>query len=77
MCSGRQRVEKTEQQVAEVERVLRDEILVHELDTIVSSTGVLAQGRSSLFTPNTGSSHVGDLRVPDPPGSTRAAGSMS
>ena len=49
-----QRVEKTEQQVAEVERVLRDEIPVHELDTIVSSTGVLAQGRSSLFNPNTG-----------------------
>ncbi|MET0514120.1 MAG: efflux RND transporter permease subunit [Nitrospiraceae bacterium] len=49
-----QRVEKTEQQVAEVERVLRDQIPVHELDTIVSSTGVLAQGRSSLFNPNTG-----------------------
>ena len=49
-----QRVEKTEQQVAEVERVLRDEIPVDELDTIVSSTGVLAQGRSSLFNPNTG-----------------------
>ncbi len=49
-----QRVEKTEQQVAEVERTLRDQIPAHELDTIVSSTGVLAQGRSSLFNPNTG-----------------------
>ena len=49
-----QRVEKTEQQVAEVERVLRENIPPHELDTIVSSTGVLAQGRSSLFNPNTG-----------------------
>ncbi|HJR78011.1 MAG TPA: efflux RND transporter permease subunit [Nitrospiraceae bacterium] len=49
-----QRVEKTEQQVAEVERVLREHIPAHELDTIVSSTGILAQGRSSLFNPNTG-----------------------
>ncbi len=49
-----QRVEKTEQQVAAVERVLREHIPPHELDTIVSSTGVLAQGRSSLFNPNTG-----------------------
>ena len=49
-----QRVEKTEQQVAEVERVLRESIPAHELDTIVSSTGILAQGRSSLFNPNTG-----------------------
>ena len=49
-----QRVEKTEQQVAEVERVLRTNIPVDELETIVSSTGVLAQGRSSLFNPNTG-----------------------
>ena len=49
-----QRVEKTEQQVAEVERVLRAEIPAEELETIVSSTGVLAQGRSSLFNPNTG-----------------------
>ncbi len=49
-----QRVEKTEQQVAEVERVLRENIRPEELDTIVSSTGVLAQGRSSLFNPNTG-----------------------
>ena len=49
-----QRVEKTEQQVAEIERVIRDTIRPEELDTIVSSTGVLAQGRSSLFNPNTG-----------------------
>ena len=49
-----QRVEKTEQQVAEVERVLRAQIPADELETIVSSTGVLAQGRSSLFNPNTG-----------------------
>ncbi|WP_447973502.1 efflux RND transporter permease subunit [Nitrospira sp. Kam-Ns4a] len=49
-----QRVEKTEQQVAEIERVLRETIRPEELDTIVSSTGVLAQGRSSLFNPNTG-----------------------
>lgn len=49
-----QRVEKTEQQVAEVERVLRDNIPAAELETMVSSTGVLSQGRSSLFNPNTG-----------------------
>ncbi len=49
-----QRVEKTEQQVAEIERVLRENIRPEELDTIVSSTGVLGQGRSSLFNPNTG-----------------------
>ncbi len=49
-----QRVEKTEQQVAEVERVIRANILATELETIVSSTGVLSQGRSSLFNPNTG-----------------------
>ncbi len=49
-----QRVEKTEQQVAEVERVLRENIRPEELDTIVSSTGVLQQGRASLFNPNTG-----------------------
>jgi CzcA family heavy metal efflux pump len=49
-----QRVEKTEQQVAEVERVLRENIPSDELDTMVSSTGVLSQGRSSLFNPNTG-----------------------
>ncbi|MGQ0666345.1 MAG: efflux RND transporter permease subunit [Nitrospiraceae bacterium] len=49
-----QRVEKTEQQVAEVERVLRENIPTDELDTMVSSSGVLSQGRSSLFNPNTG-----------------------
>ena len=49
-----QRVEKTEQQVAEIERVLRETISPAELDTVVSSVGVLAQGRSSLFNPNTG-----------------------
>jgi hydrophobe/amphiphile efflux-1 (HAE1) family protein len=49
-----QRVEKTEQQVAEVERVLKENIPADELDTMVSSTGVLLQGRSSLFNPNTG-----------------------
>ena len=49
-----QRVEKTEQQVAEIERVLRAHIHPDELSTIVSSTGVLAQGRASLFNPNTG-----------------------
>ena len=35
-----QRVEKTEQQVAEVERALRAQIPANELETIVSSTGV-------------------------------------
>ncbi|MGH7232486.1 MAG: efflux RND transporter permease subunit [Nitrospiraceae bacterium] len=49
-----QRVEKTEQQVAAVERVIRETIAPDELETIVSSTGVLAQGRSSLFNQNTG-----------------------
>ncbi len=49
-----QRVEKTVDQVAEVERVLRDMIPSTELEAIASSTGVLAQGRSSLFNPNTG-----------------------
>jgi len=49
-----QRVENTEEQVAEIERVLRETIRREELDTIVSSVGVLAQGRSSLFNPNTG-----------------------
>ncbi|MEX5214803.1 MAG: efflux RND transporter permease subunit [Nitrospiraceae bacterium] len=49
-----QRVEKTEQQVAEIERVLREQIRPDELETIVSSTGILQQGRSSLFNPNTG-----------------------
>jgi len=49
-----QRVEKTEQQVAEIERVIRETIPPDELETVVSSTGVLAQGRSSLFNRNTG-----------------------
>src|SRR5438445_5482722 len=49
-----QRVEKTAQQVAEIERVLRETIKQSELDTVVSSIGVLAQGRSTLFNPNTG-----------------------
>lgn len=49
-----QRVEKTEQQVAEIERVLRENIRPDELVTIVSSTGVLQQGRASLFNRNTG-----------------------
>ena len=49
-----QRVEKTVEQVAEVERVLREKIPPTELEAIASSTGVLAQGRSSLFNPNTG-----------------------
>ncbi len=49
-----QRVEKTELQVMEIERVIRETIPPGELDTIVSSTGVLTQGRSSLFNPNTG-----------------------
>lgn len=57
-----QRVEKTEQQVAEVERVLREHIPPGELETIVSSTGVLAQGRSSLFNPNTGP-HTSSISV--------------
>ena len=49
-----QRVEKTELQVAEIERVLRETIKPRELETVVSSVGVLQQGRSSLFNPNTG-----------------------
>jgi len=49
-----QRVEKTEQQVAEIERVIRETISPKELETVVSSVGVLQQGRSSLFNPNTG-----------------------
>jgi CzcA family heavy metal efflux pump len=49
-----QRVELTEQQVGEIERVLIENIPPNELETIVSSTGVLAQGRSSLFNSNTG-----------------------
>ncbi|HKQ34649.1 MAG TPA: efflux RND transporter permease subunit, partial [Nitrospiraceae bacterium] len=57
-----QRVEKTEQQVAEVEKVLRAQIPAEELETIVSSTGVLAQGRSSLFNPNTGP-HTSNISV--------------
>ena len=57
-----QRVEKTEQQVAEVERVLRAQIPAEELETIVSSTGVLAQGRSSLFNPNYGP-HTSSISV--------------
>lgn len=57
-----QRVEKTEQQVSEVERVLRANIPATELETIVSSTGVLSQGRSSLFNPNTGP-HTSSIQV--------------
>jgi multidrug efflux pump subunit AcrB len=57
-----QRVEKTEQQVAEVERVLREYIPAQELETIVSSTGVLSQGRASLFNPNTGP-HTSSIQV--------------
>ena len=57
-----QRVEKTEQHVAEVERVLREAIPPHELETVVSSTGVLSQGRSSLFNPNTGP-HTSSIQV--------------
>ncbi|TAJ22338.1 MAG: efflux RND transporter permease subunit, partial [Nitrospirae bacterium] len=49
-----QRVEKTEQQVAAIERVIRETIPPDELGMVVSSTGVLAQGRSSLFNRNTG-----------------------
>ena len=65
-----QRVEKTEQQVAEVERVLREAIPAHELETIVSSTGVLSQGRSSLFNPNTGP-HTSSIQVYLAPVDTR------
>jgi len=57
-----QRVEKTEQQVSEVERVLRANIPATELETIVSSTGILSQGRSSLFNPNTGP-HTSSIQV--------------
>ncbi|MCP9446054.1 MAG: efflux RND transporter permease subunit [Nitrospira sp.] len=49
-----QRVEQTALQVEEVEHVLRENIPAHELETIVSSTGVLTQGRASLFNPNSG-----------------------
>jgi hydrophobe/amphiphile efflux-1 (HAE1) family protein len=57
-----QRVEKTEQQVTEVERVLRTVIPAKELETIVSSTGILSQGRASLFNPNTGP-HTSSIQV--------------
>ena len=57
-----QRVEKTEQQVTEVERVLRTVIPSNELETIVSSTGILSQGRASLFNPNTGP-HTSSIQV--------------
>jgi len=57
-----QRVEKTELQVSEVERVLRANIPTTELETIVSSTGVLSQSRSSLFNPNTGP-HTSSIQV--------------
>ncbi len=57
-----QRVEKTEQQVTEVERVLRTVIPTNELETIVSSTGILSQGRASLFNPNTGP-HTSSIQV--------------
>ncbi len=57
-----QRVEKTEQQVSEVERVLRANIPTTELETIVSSTGILSQGRASLFNPNTGP-HTSSIQV--------------
>ncbi|MBX3301549.1 MAG: efflux RND transporter permease subunit [Nitrospira sp.] len=57
-----QRVEKTEQQVSEIERVLRANIPATELETIVSSTGILSQGRSSLFNPNTGP-HTSSIQV--------------
>ncbi|HMS85063.1 MAG TPA: efflux RND transporter permease subunit [Nitrospira sp.] len=57
-----QRVEKTELQVTEVERVLRATIPANELETIVSSTGILSQGRASLFNPNTGP-HTSSIQV--------------
>ncbi|MFM8552238.1 MAG: efflux RND transporter permease subunit, partial [Nitrospiraceae bacterium] len=57
-----QRVEKTEQQVAEIERVIRETIPPNELETVVSSTGVLSQGRSSLFNRNTGP-HTSQIQV--------------
>jgi CzcA family heavy metal efflux pump len=57
-----QRVEKTEQQVSEIERVLRTVIPADELETIVSSTGILSQGRASLFNPNTGP-HTSSVQV--------------
>ena len=57
-----QRVERTELQVTEVERVLRTAIPSNELETIVSSTGILSQGRASLFNPNTGP-HTSSIQV--------------
>ena len=57
-----QRVEKTEAQVSEVERVLQANIPATELETIVSSTGILSQGRASLFNPNTGP-HTSSIQV--------------
>ncbi|MDH4305237.1 MAG: efflux RND transporter permease subunit [Nitrospira sp.] len=57
-----QRVEKTEQQVSEIERILRTVIPANELETIVSSTGILSQGRASLFNPNTGP-HTSSIQV--------------
>ena len=57
-----QRVERTEQQVTEIERVLRTVIPSNELETIVSSTGILSQGRASLFNPNTGP-HTSSIQV--------------
>ena len=57
-----QRVEKTEQQVAEIERVIRETILPEEMDTIVSNIGVQTQGRASLFNPNTGP-HTATVQV--------------
>jgi len=57
-----QRLEKTERQIAEIERVLRENIPPEELDTVVSSTGVLQQGRASLFNRNTGP-HTSQVQV--------------
>ena len=65
-----QRVEITEQQVTEVERVLRATIPDTELATIVSSTGILSQGRASLFNPNTGP-HTSSIQVYLTPPNTR------
>lgn len=49
-----QRVELTERQVAEIERVIQETTRPGELETMVSSTGVLTQGRGSLFNRNAG-----------------------
>ena len=57
-----QRLEKTERQIAEIERVLRENIPPDELETVVSSTGVLQQGRASLFNRNTGP-HTSQVQV--------------